>query len=546
MAPAKLFRRATAAIMTGSSTPARAVPLSRVRIAALIAILAIILLAWYLRVYQLNSLPPGMYYDEGYNGRIARDIERGTSRPIFIQDGEEPLLLYLGGGLFALAGEKTWSLRMASVILGLILIPALYFAARALFPRKELLALVAAFIAAILYWAITLNRVAWQPDALPGILALSAGALAVAYSSKSLKWSIAAGLLLGLTFYTYVAARLWPLILLVWAAYLLLIHRREALARLRLAIVFAVVACLVVSPLAFFFVTDPRGFFARSADVLQLGNFGSNALVTAGMLFVTGDMNPRDNLPGRPLLDPFLAVLFIIGFIASLKRWKEPYYFLLVFWLLVMLVPSALTEDAPNYRRTTGAMPAVVLLCAVGADWLWSMRVRFRGRYLQTAIAAVLVLGLAFSTWSSTHGYFVEWAQRNDLYYAFDQGLSELGNFLASRPADQELYMTGDYREHYTVLYALDGRPFMSFEQTYVDVPKGTLCRRYLRYFHRTERAQCLQAILSPGTATPNTIRQGWAALCPDPICPGRSRSSDQSPKETRRDVRGVNPFAWL
>jgi 4-amino-4-deoxy-L-arabinose transferase-like glycosyltransferase len=458
--------------MTDSGTRAGALSRPGTRTAATIAIVAIMLLAWFLRLYQLNLLPPGMYYDEGYNGRIARDIERGTSRPIYIQDGEEPLLLYLGGGLFALAGEKTWSLRLAAVVLGLLLIPALYFAARALFPRKELLALVAAFIGATLYWAITLNRVTWQPDALPGILALSAGALAVAYSSRSLKWSIGAGLLLGLTFYTYVAARLWPLILIIWVAYLFVIHRGEALARWRLGLVYAVIAFAVVSPLAFFFFQDPRGFFARSTDVLQLGSLGANTLFTAGMIFVTGDMNPRDNLPGRPLLDPFLALLFIVGLVVSLRRWKQPSYFLLILWLIVMLVPSALTEDAPNYRRTTGAMPALALLCAIGADSLWGLGLGFRGRYSQIALPAILALGLVYSTWSSVHTYFVDWAQRTDLYYAFDQGLYDLAHFLAARPADQELYLTGDYHEHYTVLYVMDGRPFISFEQTYVAVLK--------------------------------------------------------------------------
>lgn len=459
--------------MIDSSPLANVLSRSSARKAATITMLALVLLAWFLRLYQLNTLPPGMYYDEGYNGRVARDIERGASYPLYIQDGEEPLLLYLGGVSYALAGERTWALRLAPVTLGLVLIPALYFAARALFPRKELLALVAALIGATLYWAITLNRVAWQPDALPGILTLSAGALAVAYSSRSLKWSIAAGLLLGLTFYTYVAARLWPLTLLVWVIYLLAIHRREALARWRLGLVISIIAFALISPLLYFFILDPRGFFGRSADVLQLSKIGSNSILTAGMLFVTGDMNPRDNMPGRPLLDPFLALLFIVGLVISLKRWKQPSYVLLIFWLLVMLVPSALTEDAPNYRRTTGAMPALILLCAIGADSLWGLRLRLYGRYRQAALAAVLALGLTFSVWSSTHTYFVDWAQRKDLYYAFDQGLFDLSHFLASRPADQELYLTGDYHEHYTVLYEMDGRPFFSFEQTYIEVLKA-------------------------------------------------------------------------
>ncbi len=49
------------------------------------------------RLYLLDSLPPGLYYDEAFNGADVRSILSGESLPLFLAGnyGREPLFIYL-------------------------------------------------------------------------------------------------------------------------------------------------------------------------------------------------------------------------------------------------------------------------------------------------------------------------------------------------------------------------------------------------------------------------------------------------------------------
>lgn len=100
------------------------------------AILSVILwLALFLRVWQLDTLPPGLHYDEAFNGVMARDVLRGVQRPIFFTAnfGEEPLHMYVEAGVFALLGESPWSIRLTSAFFGVLFVAAVYACARAFF-----------------------------------------------------------------------------------------------------------------------------------------------------------------------------------------------------------------------------------------------------------------------------------------------------------------------------------------------------------------------------------------------------------------------------
>jgi hypothetical protein len=149
---------------------------------------------------------------------------------------------------------------------------------------------------------------------------------------------------------------------------------------------------------------------------------------------------------------------------------RAEYAFLLI-WLFVMALPSALTEFAPNFRRAIGAMPAMILLIALGLDWLaerarifLAHRPRPRSPLVTAAPLLALVLALLLSAYWSARAYFVDWAANPGLFYSFDQGILQLGRILAARPQGESLYLTPDYSDHPTVQWALDGRRVISFD----------------------------------------------------------------------------------
>ncbi|MGB8647482.1 MAG: glycosyltransferase family 39 protein [Anaerolineae bacterium] len=456
--------------------PNEILPHGRWRWFLLIGILA---LATFLRLYQLDRTPPGFHYDEAFNAMQARDVLRGVNRPIFFTGnfGEEPMQMYVEAVIFALAGQSPYTARLSNVVLGLLLIPALYFCGRALFPRARLAPLVAAFVGATLYWAINFSRLGIETGSLPWVLTLSAGALALACERNDWRWGAAGGFLLGATVYTYLAARVWPFVILFWFICLALLHRDRL--RIKTWGVIALTTALTIAPLALFFLLNPVALTGRAGQVLTPDQFGGNLLRTAGMFFFGGDVDPRDNLPGRAALDPFLALLFIAGLAISLRRVKKSAYTLVLIWFVVMTLPSALTEFAPNLRRAIGALPAVALLCGIGVEWLWQTASRrplrilnfeLRIRNSKFAFLALLLLGLAYSAWSSADAYFNQWSHETGLYYSFDAGLQAVASALAVRPAGEQLCLSPAYPDHPTVLWAMDGRPYSTFDGRRVTV----------------------------------------------------------------------------
>ena len=59
-------------------------------------LLLTLLIAAFLRLWQLDALPPGLHYDEAADTIIAQQIARGESAPIFVAayTGKEVLFFY--------------------------------------------------------------------------------------------------------------------------------------------------------------------------------------------------------------------------------------------------------------------------------------------------------------------------------------------------------------------------------------------------------------------------------------------------------------------
>ncbi len=433
-----------------------------------LAPILILWLALFLRVWQLDVLPPGLHYDEAFNGVEARLVARGEQFPIFFVDnfGEEPIHMYEMALLFKLVGELPWTIRLTSVISGVVAVAALYACGRSFFPRSRMVAPIAAFLGATLYWAINFSRIGLETNSMPMMLILSAAALGHAYRTMQWRWVVGAGFLLGASVYTYLASRVWLVAVLLWFLYLVLLHRQHVRAHFSKWVVLGLVAALTLAPLTLFFIANPVAFTGRSGTVFTPETFLNNFLHTAAMFSLRGDMDPRDNLVGRPALDTFLSIFFYLGLVLSLARFRKPLYGFLVIWFVVMCLPSALTEFAPNFRRAIGAMPAMILFCALGMEWLLERVLRLGAPIpnLKRVGYAALFVALGISAFWSARAYFVDWASGPGLYYSFDAGLLDVGRALAAQPRDQELYLTPDYDEHYTLLWELDGRHVSAFD----------------------------------------------------------------------------------
>ena len=117
-------------------------------------LVVLILLGTFLRFYRLNDIPPGLHYDIASNALLTNSIAFDGWRPVFIGafTGKEVLFFYWAALWFRLLGPSVFALRLAAALLGVLAIPATFFAVRAMFRHERrsgwLATLAALFLAA--------------------------------------------------------------------------------------------------------------------------------------------------------------------------------------------------------------------------------------------------------------------------------------------------------------------------------------------------------------------------------------------------------------
>lgn len=439
-----------------------------------------ILTATFFRLYDLYQTPPGLHYDEAFDGLQAKRLLQVEGFPIFFEGnfGEEPLSIYLVAGAFALLGETIFNIRLVSALVGIITVPALYLLARELFRSEEgspaYLPLLSAFSLAILYWHIHFSRVGIEPILLPLFAVLSSYFLWRGFRTGRLSSFALSGIFLGGSLYTYRAARLLPLLFILLCVYRAVMERGFLRRQLWGLTILLSVAFLIFAPLGYYFLSHTHIFMQRESDLGIFGRglgserpwatFVGNLGKSLALFSLRGDEDPRNNLPGRPALDPFLSLAFIVGCGVSIVRGKRPQYAFLLLWLGVMLLPTTLSEYAPHFRRAIGVTPVLALLVALGLTRLTALLERLARRWgsragqTQKWVAVSLIAGgLLMSGLIAFRDYFLIWGPSNDLFYAFDVGLVDMAHYIKGLPSQERLYVSPVRSDHPTLLFLLGG-----------------------------------------------------------------------------------------
>ncbi|MBK8988397.1 MAG: hypothetical protein IPM39_20410 [Chloroflexi bacterium] len=280
--------------------------------------------------------------------------------------------------------------------------------------------------------------------------------LALALQRQRAGWFALSGAVLGLSLYSFDTARFFPFALS--AAYwgVVLVHRRREWRRyLGWYGLLAGTAVLVFLPLGLYAFTHWDAFAGRvgvatyntlgpgaaSVPLTLLRNLGR----TLAGLFLPGfgDVIARHNLPGRPVFDPFLAILFGVGLARLVWTWRRPSSILLASWASVMLLPVILTDGAPTYTRIFGALPALAAIAAL--SWDWGLGIAGRGEGVpQSSIRnpqfLVLVL-LAFSLTTTIRDYFVHWAALPQLFDDFQVAEWQAGQAALAALAEGDVFL---------------------------------------------------------------------------------------------------------
>ena len=336
--------------------------------------LAIILaIGIFLRYIQLSEVPNGYFHDEAWSDAKAMALANGTAQPqvYFAENnGMDALHVYLIALLFKFTGPLAVGSRIVSALAGCLAILATYWVTSELFADshyKHALGLIASFVLATLFWALTTSRSGWHVMSMTLIIAISLAALVRGRRLQRRRWFVLSGILAGFAQYTYPSARFLAVLLLI--LFVADVWRQRDRWRVVLAdyASLAVAAVIAFAPLGYFFVQNPEWFFVRAQQVSHFGfsDLLQNVAKTLAGFSLAGDTEGLHNLPGRPALDPILSVFFISGILVCITRRRFAHGMLLS-WLIVFSLPVALTGQTPLFRRWVAVLPAEVIVISLG------------------------------------------------------------------------------------------------------------------------------------------------------------------------------------
>lgn len=395
-------------------------------------LLLVLSVAALLRFWQLGDAPPGLYRDEAYNGLDALRVLQGEHALYFAtNNGREPTYIYLTAASIALLGRSALAVRFAAAVVGTVTTYVVYRLARSWFGQRS--GLLAAWLWAVTLWPVHLSRIGLRAVLLAPVLALAFWLGTVAFR-RNRRWLwLVAGALYGATFYTYLAARFTPILLILLLSYLFLTRLKSDAERRRLIsglLLFGVGALLALLPLGVVAWQQPDIVLGRAGQVSILspeineGDLWGTLLRQSGQalgLFIwRGDTIARHNPPGRPLFDFYMVLPFAIGLLWLVRQWRRPAAMFTLLWVAVMLGPTILAEDTPHFLRASGILPAALFLPAVGLSKLWEWP------KLPGALRQSLVLLLVWGTLISTITDYTEYTGRPETAYLFEAAAREL------------------------------------------------------------------------------------------------------------------------
>jgi 4-amino-4-deoxy-L-arabinose transferase-like glycosyltransferase len=372
---------------------------------------AIVILAAVFRYWQINEYPRALHLDEAISGVVAQDILRGKLPELLVYDGNEPLIFYIMAVPLYFFGPTPGALRVATESISLALVISVYLLAQELFDRK--IGLLTAFICAINVWGIYHGRLATRSILVPVIISLALYFAVRAWRKGQWHYWILTGIIFGAVFYTYTSSVfVIPALLLTLIG--VIIFDRRAVVQYKWKILLAAAIIVVVGlPMWMYQATHTivsagrpsqlTMFYAGQSASELIYTISTQGFLVARMFFIKADANIRHNIPNRPVFDVLLAIPFLIGFVSGALQKKYRGAAALCFvWLLVWLVPSFLSKDAPHFLRSSGALAFIFIFPALGLVWLRNTLLTRLNKVTSVALVAALIGG---STLITAHDY---------------------------------------------------------------------------------------------------------------------------------------------
>jgi len=397
----------------------------------------LLLLAAFLRMTDLATLPPGLSDNEITNARFVDNVKQGEISVFYDynNEGREGVYHVAVALITAFISEGTIGYRILSVWLSMLSIAMVYTLARHLF--NPVVGVLSAGLLTVNMTSILLARTV-SSDAV--VIFLSAATmLALARSLPIYRTTrivtantisfAALGVVWGISFYLHPASLFIVLGSMIFIIYLLFVL--HAMSRRRRSYTgFAILVMLIIT-MPYLISSLNRPELAAGQRILVQYSDGLTRSIVDGVLAIVleGDLNPLHNLPGRPLVDAFSGLFILTGFLVCIYRWREPRFILPVVMLIIGLPAATVVQSSPNFSQFGVILPSLMTLFGVGVYSILRLQI-FRDPVFRRMGIAGVVLILLFNLLWTWQDLFVVWRTDDKVMTAFNGDMGQIAHYL--------------------------------------------------------------------------------------------------------------------
>lgn len=452
-----------------------------------------ILLAAFLRLYQIGSIPPALTWDEvawGYNSYSLETNgkdEFGVFLPYkYLEsfgDFKPPMYAYAGIIPIKIWGMTEFATRFPSAFFGILTVLIGYFLVKEIFYKsgnKEYYALFSSFLLAISPWHINLSRAAFEANVSQFFIVT--GAYLFLFAIRRNMWLLSlSAISFVLSFYTFNTARVFvPVLVLILA----LVFIKKLWKNKKQTFTAASLGILLLLPILGFLLSPQASLRFKEvniftdSEIVEISNQeienDNNSLVSKALhnrrvkyavsflshyfdhfnptfLFIKGDGNPKFSTQDVGQLYVWSMPFFIIGgFILFRKR--EDKWWLVPIWLLSGIIPAATARETPHALRIETTIPMFQIIIAYGfVNSMIFLKNKIKKILVYKIVLAGLVFLLILNLGYYLYGYYVHYSREysGEWQYGYKQALE----------------YTENHKSEYDEIYFTDklGRPYIYY-----------------------------------------------------------------------------------
>lgn len=474
-------------------------------------LLLIFLVALFLRLYKLGSLPFNLHEDEiltGYVGRYillnGKDLYN-NSWPLlyFNKFGDYYIILpmYIKGFFTFIFGVNAFAVRFPTAVVGALAIIPVYFLATWLFKNKTI-GLLSAFLLAITPWHIVMSRA--NAEGVLGATFLVAGIVLILkwIDQHKLKYLITSFLLFLLCYFIYHPFRMIIPLALLPLSFVFIGNKKNKqyfiTTVLMTTVFFAITLYIsttvwgssrfqqtsIFSPLSGVSIKIQELIYAEGNNNILTAKIFHNKIIGYGRefigqyfsyfsfnyLFLQGGRSLAYKVPEQGLFFisflglALIAVFFISKNIKSNEKGTIARLLYVVYLLLISALPSALTVlDAPNVHRTVIMSLFFVIFFAYGLYAAWN--IQFKKIRLAYLFIFLITIEFIYFWHQYNHADFFDALYRNDAQKELVTYIKD--NVSSSTPVIMPvqntmplyyLFYTNDFDPSYATRFRLDAR----------------------------------------------------------------------------------------